>query len=84
MKFRLSCTTIICFFIAITTFAQQSYKGQMNLKLGQTFNGDITVNLGGANSELIEIKTTEKTKIKGGKQTLTTNAKYNVAIINNM
>jgi hypothetical protein len=52
--------------------------------LGNEFKGRIKVNLAAANNELIEIETIEKTKVKGGKQTLITTAKYNVAIINNI
>jgi hypothetical protein len=84
MKLRLTYLTIICFFIATATFAQQSYKGIMNIKMGQKVEGKIKVNLTGANDELIEIETTEKTKVKGGKQTLITSAKYNIAIISNI
>jgi hypothetical protein len=70
----------------ITTFAtaQQKYKGVMVTKLGQTIQGEITVNLSESNAELIEIKSIEKTKTKGTKQTLTTTAKYNTGFIDHI
>ncbi len=72
------------FYITNLASAQQKYKGTMVTKLGQTLQGEITVNLQGTNDDLIEIKSTEKTKSKGAKQTTTTTAKYNAGIINHI
>lgn len=66
-------------------FSQQAYKGKLVSKLGGEQTGTITVNLDGANNELIEIETTEKpTSRKAGrkqKQSVTTSMKLNTAII---
>jgi hypothetical protein len=69
------------FCIATFAIAQQKYKGVMVTKLGQTIQGEITVNLGGGNAELIEITSIQKTKSKKSKQMVTTTAKYNAGII---
>jgi hypothetical protein len=84
MKLKLACLTISCCLIAATTVAQQKYKAVMNTKFGQKMEGEIKMNLTGENEEMIEIASTEKTRSKGRKQTITTSAKYNVAIISNI
>ena len=84
MKLKLACLTASCLLMSAIAVAQQSCKGIMNTKLGQKLEGDIKINLSGENEELIEIVNTEKTKSKGVKQTKTTSAKYNVAIISNI
>ncbi len=84
MKLKLACLTITCFLITVTAAAQQSYKGIMNIKLAQKLQGEIMINLAGENEELIEIATTEKIKSRGQRQTITTSAKYNIAIISDI
>lgn len=84
MQLKTIVLLLICAMATILATAQQKYKGTMVTKLGQTLQGEIMVNLQGANEELIEIKTTEKTKSKGAKQTVTTTAKYNAGIINHI
>jgi len=70
---------IIC--AAVISFAQKTYSGTLVTKLGQELEGEITVNLEGANGDLIKITTTEKSSNKGKKETLTTSVSYNTAII---
>ena len=70
---------IIC--AAVISFAQKTYSGTLVTKLGQELEGEITVNLEGANGDLIKITTTEKSSNKGKKETITTSASYNTAII---
>lgn len=72
---------ITVLFIAKICLGQEKYKGTLFSKLGQEITGDITLNLQGPNEELIEISTTEKTKSKGKRQTITTTSKLNTAII---
>lgn len=66
---------------AVVSFAQQTYTGTLVTKLGQELHGEITVNLKGTNEDLITISTTEKSKNKGKKETITTAVSYNTAII---
>jgi len=70
---------IIC--AAAISFAQKTYSGKLVTKLGQELEGEITVNLEGANGDLIKITTTEKSSNKGKKETITTSVSYNTAII---
>lgn len=70
---------IIC--AAAISFAQKTNSGTLVTKLGQELEGEITVNLEGANGDLIKITTTEKSSNKGKKETLTTSVSYNTAII---
>jgi len=70
---------IIC--AAVISFAQKTYSGTLVTKLGQELEGEITVNLEGANGDLIKITTTEKSSNKGKKETITTSVSYNTAII---
>jgi len=70
---------IICF--TTNSFAQKIYSGTLVTKLGQALEGEITVNLQGINEDLIKVSTTEKSKRKGIKQSITTNTSINTAII---
>jgi len=79
LKSYLLFTCIIC--AAVISFAQKTYSGTLVTKLGQELKGEITVNLEGANGDLITITTTEKSSNKGKKETLTTSVSYNTAII---
>lgn len=81
MQLKTVVLLLVCAMATTLATAQQKYKGTMVTKLGQTLAGEITVNLQGANGELIEITSTEKTRSKGSKQTVTTTAKYNAGII---
>jgi hypothetical protein len=81
MQLKSIALIIICAMTTAMTTAQQKYKGTMVTKLGQTLQGEISVNLQGANGELIEIKIIEKNRSKGTKQILTTTAKYNAGVI---
>ncbi len=81
MRLKLAFLCMLSFGIIGAISAQQKYKGTLTTKLGKEMPGLITVNLTGENEELIEITSTEKTKGKGSKQTITTSARLNVAII---
>lgn len=81
MKLKLTCLLAACLCITNFSKGQETYKGTLFTKLGQEIAGDIRINLQGTNAELIEISTTEKTKSKGTRQTLTTTSKLNTAII---
>lgn len=84
----------ISFILLFTVFsfscltAQQQYDGILVSKFDGEHKGKITVNLNGPNDEMIEIVTSEKTssKAKGQKtkQTITSSAKMNVAIIHHI
>jgi hypothetical protein len=50
-------------------------------KLGQELEGEITVNLQGINEDLIKVSTTEKSKRKRNKQSITTKTSIKTAII---
>lgn len=89
MKVKLLTLLLITgFLICKSSFAQQKYKGTLITKMGNEQKGIITVDLNGANNEMIEIETTEISKSKGGgkrtKQTLTTSTKLNVAFISRL
>lgn len=79
LKSYLLLACIIC--AAVISFGQKTYPGTLVTKLGQELEGEITVNLEGANGELIKITTTEKSSNKGKKETITTSVSYNTAII---
>lgn len=79
LKFTFLLTT--CFFILTIIHAQSTQRGILYSKLGQQYEGDITVNLKGSNGELIEVSTKEKRKQKGSRETITTSNKLNVALV---
>ena len=86
MKIRpITILPIVLLYLSTGINAQQKYKSTIVTKLGEKYNGYISVNLNGPNNELVEIETSEKTKTKqGGKrrsQTTTTQMKLNIAII---
>lgn len=73
---------LACIFCAaVISLAQKTYPGTLVTKLGQKLEGEITVNLEGANGDLIKITTIVKSSNKGKKETITTSASYNTAII---
>lgn len=73
---------LACIFCAaVISLAQKTYPGTLVTKLGQELEGEITVNLEGANGDLIKITTIVKSSNKGKKETITTFASYNTAII---
>ena len=72
------------FVLSSIVSGQAKYKGVVFTKLGQEINGEIALNLDGVNDDLIAITTYETSKVKGGKQTLATTTKLNVAIIKNI
>jgi len=84
MKLKLICFLTVCLLITNFSEGQETYKGTLYSKLGQEITGEIKLNLQGANNDLIEISTTEKTKSKGNRQTLTTTSKLNTAIISHV
>ena len=76
--------TFFAFCLGILSFSvsgQTKYNGVVFTKLGQEIKGEITLNLTGSNNELIEILTTEISKSKGKRMSLTTTTRLNVAII---
>ena len=79
LKSYLLLACVIC--AAVISFAQKTYSGTLVTKLGQELQGEITVNLKGANEDLIKITTIEKSSNKGKKETITTSVSYNTAII---
>ena len=82
MKLKTSGLLLVIFLLPITMlYSQQKYEGTLVSKFGESHKGIIQVNLNGANDELIEIVSTEKTKSKGTTQTVTHSLKMNVAII---
>lgn len=81
MKPLLILFSIFFFYSHTTVIAQKKYEGILFSKFGDKTVGTIKVNLDGANDELIEVISTEKTKTKGRSQTLNTSIKINVAII---
>lgn len=81
MKLQIPFFIIALIAAAIPLYGQSKYSGALFTKLGQEIKGEITVNLEGSNNELIEITSTEITKSKGKRQSITTTSKINVALI---
>jgi hypothetical protein len=82
LKSTLLLTT--CFLIITLVNAQSSYKGILYSKLGQQFEGEITIKLKGSNTELIEVTNKEKRKQKGSRETITTSNKLNSALVSHI
>lgn len=77
--------SLAAFFSYYAVQAQTSYRGTLVTKMGSRETCTITVNLNGSNNELIGFVTEEKKKVKKAstktKQTITSAAKLNVALI---
>ncbi|HEX4877604.1 MAG TPA: hypothetical protein VFV31_13090 [Chitinophagaceae bacterium] len=67
--------------VSVFSFSQKTYTGTLVTKLGQELTGEITVNLQGANDDLIKIQSSATSKNKGTKETTSTTASFNTAII---
>jgi hypothetical protein len=81
MKLQFFLLLIFGFYITTSSIAQKTYYGTLVTKLGQELAGAISVNLQGANDDLIQISSVEKSKNNGSKETTTTKARFNTAII---